>query len=123
MLAIRPSAAREDVAGRAVILLEPDDRRAREILFEPEDVGDLGAAPRIDRLVVVADAAQVAARLGEQLQPFILDRVGVLIFVDEEVAEALAIAFEDVGVVRKMTSMCSSRSPKSQALSVFSRSW
>ena len=35
----------EDVAGRAVILLEPDDLRAGEILFEAQDVGDLGAAP------------------------------------------------------------------------------
>jgi hypothetical protein len=65
----------EDVRGRAVILLEPDDLRAGEVLLEAEDVGDLGAAPRIDRLVVVADAAQVAARLGEQLQPVILGRL------------------------------------------------
>jgi hypothetical protein len=57
----------QDVAGRAVILLEPDDLRAREIMLEPEDVRDLGAAPRVDRLVVVADAAEVAARLREQL--------------------------------------------------------
>ena len=88
----------EDVRGRAVILFEPDDRRAGEILFEAEDVGDLGPAPRIDRLVVVADAADVAARLGEQPQPLILAGVGVLIFVDEDVVEAVAIGFEHVGV-------------------------
>ena len=35
----------EDVRGRAVILLEPDDRGAGEVLFEAQDVGDLGAAP------------------------------------------------------------------------------
>ena len=56
----------EDVRGRAVVLFEPDDLRAGEILLEAQDVGDLGAAPGVDRLVVVADAAQVAARLGEQ---------------------------------------------------------
>ena len=61
---------RQDVRGRAVVLLEPDDRRAGKVLFEAQDVGDLGAPPRIDRLVVVADAAEVAARLGEQPQPF-----------------------------------------------------
>ena len=70
--AMRPSAAARMCAGRAVILFEPDDLRAGKVLLEAQDVGDLGAAPRIDRLVVVADAAQVAARLGEQLQPFIL---------------------------------------------------
>ena len=96
--AMRPVGGGEDVRGRAVILLEPDDLRAGEVLFEAQDVGDLGAAPRIDRLVVVADAAEVAARLGEQLQPLVLRLVGVLIFVDEDVAEAVAIALEHVGV-------------------------
>jgi len=33
-------------------------------VLELEDVGDLRAAPRIDRLIVVADAAEVAARFG-----------------------------------------------------------
>ena len=49
----------EDVRGRAVVALEPDDGGAREILLEAQDVVDLGAAPAIDRLVVVADAADV----------------------------------------------------------------
>ena len=89
--AIRPGGGGEDVRGRAVILFEPDDRRAGEILLEAQDVGDLGAAPRIDRLVVVADAAEVAALLGEQAQPEILGLVGVLIFVDQDVFEALLI--------------------------------
>ena len=80
----------EDVRGRAVVLLEPDDLGAGKVLLEAQDVGDLGAAPAVDRLVVVADAAEVAARLGEQPQPQILGDVGVLIFVDEDVAEAVA---------------------------------
>ena len=96
--AMRPVGGGEDVRGRAVILLEPDDLRAGKVLLEAQDVGDLGAAPGIDRLVVVADAAEVAARLGEQLQPHVLRLVGVLIFVDEDVVEALAVVLEHVGV-------------------------
>ena len=88
----------EDVRGRAVILLEPDDLRAGEILLEAQDVGDLGAAPGIDRLVVVADAADVLALLGEQPEPEILGLVGVLIFVDEDIFEALLIVLEHVAV-------------------------
>ena len=108
----------EDVGGRAVILLEADDLRAREILLEAQDVGDLGAAPGIDRLVVVADAADVLALLREQAEPEILGLVGVLIFVDEDVFEALLIdARARRGASCRITSMCSSRSPKSQALS------
>ncbi len=81
---------------RAVVLLEPDHRGARKIALEAENVGDLRPAPAVDRLVVVADAAQVAARLGEQLQPFVLDGIGVLIFVDQQIFEAGAVALEHV---------------------------
>ncbi len=49
----------EDMAGRAVIALEPDHLGAGKILLEAQDVVDLGAAPAVDRLVVVADAADV----------------------------------------------------------------
>src|SRR5690606_39945325 len=67
----------EDVRRRPVVLFEPGDRRARKVLLEAPDVGPLRAGPGIDRLVVVADAADVAARLGEQAQPQILALVGV----------------------------------------------
>src|SRR5690606_23846260 len=59
----------QDVAGRAVVLLEPNNARAGEVLLELEDVADLGAAPAVDRLVVVADAAYVAPSLRQQAQP------------------------------------------------------
>ena len=72
-----------------------------KVLLETQDVRDLGAAPRIDRLVVVADAAQISPRLGKQLQPFVLALVGVLIFVDEQIAEAVAVPAQDVGVGAK----------------------
>src|SRR6202012_114653 len=49
----------EDMPGGAVIALQPDDLGAGEIVVEAQDVVDLGAAPAIDRLVVVADAADV----------------------------------------------------------------
>ena len=49
----------EDVAGGAVIALEADDFCAGKIVVEAQDVVDLRAAPAIDRLVVVADAADV----------------------------------------------------------------
>ena len=49
----------EDMGGRAVVALEPDDGGARKILLEAQDIVDLGAAPAIDRLIVVADAADI----------------------------------------------------------------
>src|SRR2546430_820365 len=49
----------EDVAGGAVVALQPDNLGAGKILLEAQDVVDLRAAPAIDRLVVIADAADV----------------------------------------------------------------
>ena len=73
----------EDVAGRAVIALQPDHLRARKIVLEAQNVVDLGAAPAVDRLFIVAHAADVLVALGEQPQPEILRHVGVLVLVDQ----------------------------------------
>ncbi len=69
----------EDVAGGAVIALQPDHGGAGEIVLEAQDVVDLGAAPAVDRLVVVADAADVfvSARRGRLPLPACGERVGV----------------------------------------------
>ena len=55
----------EDVAGGAVVAFEANDLGARKIMIEAQDVVYLGAAPAIDRLVVVADAADVFEGLPE----------------------------------------------------------
>ena len=60
-------------------------------MLEAQDVVDLGAAPAVDRLVVVADAADVLRALADQPQPEILRDVGVLVFVDQNEPEALLI--------------------------------
>ena len=49
----------QDMGGGAVVALQADDGGTRKILLEAQDVVHLGAAPAIDRLVVVADAADV----------------------------------------------------------------
>src|SRR5450759_3212511 len=84
---------REDMPGRAVIALEPNDFRARKIALEAQNIIDLGAAPAIDRLVVVADTTDILPPLAEQPQPQILRRVGILILIDEHIAEAVLIKF------------------------------
>ena len=49
----------ENMRRRAIIALQPDHLGAGKVVLEAQDVVDLGAAPAIDRLVVVADAADV----------------------------------------------------------------
>ncbi len=93
-----PRGGTQDVRGRAIVLLEPGDRGPGEIGLETQDVADLRTAPTIDRLVVVADATEIAALLGQQAQPQILGDVGVLVLVDEQIAEASLVVGEDVQI-------------------------
>ncbi len=100
----------EDRLGRAVVLLELDDARVGEVLLEVEDVADVGVAEAVDRLRVVADDGEVAvsgelhalaarrrlAAPDQQLQEAVLRVVGVLVLVDEDVAEARGVALADV---------------------------
>ena len=86
----------EDQLGRAVVLLELDHRRVRPVALEVEDVAQVGAAPRVDRLVVVAHDAQVVVLRGEGPDPQVLGTVRVLVLVDVEVAPALLVRGEHV---------------------------
>ena len=52
----------QDRGRRAVIALQPDDFGAGKIALEAQDVFHLRAAPAIDRLIVVAHDADIAAR-------------------------------------------------------------
>jgi hypothetical protein len=92
--------------GGAVVALEPDDLGAGKVLFEPQDVFHFRAAPAIDRLVVVADAADVGAfaggPLGEQPEPHVLRGVGVLVLVDQDESELLLVLLEHVRMARNM---------------------
>ena len=97
--AISPEATREDMPARAVVAFEPDDPGAGKILLEAQNVVDVRAAPAVDRLVVVADAADVSRRAREQSEPQVLDGVGVLVLVDQNVAEAPLEAGEHVRVL------------------------
>ena len=89
-----PAVVRDDARGgvenflrRAVILFQANDARAGIILVKAENVADIGAAPAVDGLILVADDAQVARLVYKQPQQVILHAVGVLIFVDVNVAE------------------------------------
>ena len=59
-----------------------------------------GAGERVDRLVVVADDAELVARAEPQLEQRLLEQVHVLVLVDGERAEALANEAERDLVVR-----------------------
>ncbi|EKD59717.1 MAG: hypothetical protein ACD_54C01178G0001 [uncultured bacterium] len=96
-----PGRRRQNMRGRSVILFQPHHMCAGEVLLEPQDIADFRAAPAIDRLVIIANAADVAMRLRQQPQPQILRDVGVLILVHQNVFEPALILFQHVRVLLK----------------------
>ena len=90
---------RQNMRRAAIILFELNCLCAGEVFFKAQNVGNLCTAPRINALVIVTDAANIFAFLGEQTQPKILDGVRVLIFVDENIFKLGLIFFEDIAVV------------------------
>ena len=88
----------EDVARGAVVLLEAHDLGLRVVLLEAQDVGDVGTAPGVDGLVVIAHHHEVAVGARQQLADAVLHVVSVLVLVDADVAEALLVALEHLGM-------------------------
>ena len=89
---------REDVTRGAVVLLEADDVGVRIVLLEVKDVLDVRATPGIDGLVVVTHDHEVAVARRQQVGDRVLDVVGVLILVHADLAEAVLVALQDLGV-------------------------
>ena len=89
--------------------------------LEVQHVADVGAAPAVDRLVVVAHGADVAVR-AQQPDQLVLRPVGVLELIHQDEARtARCHARSRSGCSRKSVSGCSSRSSKSIAFAALQR--
>ena len=78
----------EDGAGGAVVLLQPDRFGDVVVAQEVVHVADFRTAEGVDRLVVVTHGKQGGRGAGEAAQPLVLQAVGVLEFVDQDLVEA-----------------------------------
>ena len=87
----------QDMTRGAVVLLQLDGLAVFKVLLKVQDVGDVGATPAINGLVVVAHDHEVLVLGGQQVGDFVLNVVGVLILVDANVAEALLVLVEHLG--------------------------
>src|SRR5581483_2893675 len=83
----------QDVLRRAVVLLQSDDSRFRKIVFELENITDIGATPGIDGLVFIANGTNVVTCAGEQAHELILRAIRVLVFVHQNVLETPVVIF------------------------------
>jgi hypothetical protein len=102
-LADPPAVFRDDGVGgvehharRAVVFLQPHQVCPRKILLELAHVADVGAAPAVDRLVVVAHRADVAVA-AQRADELVLGQVGVLELVDQQEREAALPGPQPVG--------------------------
>jgi hypothetical protein len=95
----------------------------RIVAPERQQVVRIGAAPGVDALVVVAHAGELPGIAGERLQQAVLRVVGVLAFVDQQVADALAPAAHRVGIGFQQLHRQRIRSSKSTALNAARRCW
>jgi hypothetical protein len=86
----------EDLGRRAVVGLDAVDDGARVAVGERHDVLEIRAAPRVDALGVVAHGHDAVVR-GEPVHDLGLEGVGVLVLVDEHVAEAVGEIRGDLG--------------------------
>ena len=87
----------QDMTRGAVVLLQLDGLAVFKVLLEVQDIGDVGTAPAVNGLVVVAHDHEVLVLGGQQVGDLVLDVVGVLILVDANVAEALLVLVEHLG--------------------------
>ena len=77
----------QDGAGGAVVLLQLDHLQRGKVQRQLFQVVQRGAAPAVNALVVVAHGGEVAAFAHQQFEQVVLCGVGVLVFIDQHVAE------------------------------------
>ena len=85
----------ENLGGAAVVGADSDFAGFRIAIEEGEDIFEVGTAPGVDGLGVVADDHDLAMGGGEGIDEVGLDFVGVLVFIDEDVLEFDLVAFEE----------------------------
>ena len=81
----------EDVADGAVVLFEFDGRIDAELFHQCGHVADVRAAETVDALVVVADGKHCRVATRHEFEPGVLQLVGVLELVDQNVIEAVLV--------------------------------
>src|SRR4029453_7409531 len=85
----------ENDLGGPIVLLELDGRGFRKIVFEIEDVSEFGSAPLVNRLVGIADHAQVAMDFRQTANQQVLRTVRVLVLVDHHELELVRVLAAD----------------------------
>ena len=84
----------------AIVLFEPNRPASGEVLFELENVLDVRAAPTIDRLILVADHANISIGTCQQFHQFVLWTVRILVLIDQNIFVTAVVLFS--GFARRL---------------------
>ena len=87
-------------------MFQLNDFRLGIIFFKVEDIADICPPEQVDRLIIVADNADIAMALGQQVHPAILSMVCVLVFIYMYVLKAVLVIVEDLGLRVSKSSTC-----------------
>ncbi len=79
--------ALEDAPLGAVVLLQLDEPQIGEVLVQQHQVLRLGTAPGVDGLVVVSHYGEAGPLADDLLHQLVLAGVGVLVFIDQQIAD------------------------------------
>ena len=93
----------QDASPAAVVLFEFDHLELRIVTRKLAEVLGIRATPGVDALIIVADCGKHAALTGQRLDQAVLCRVGILILIEQQIADAflprsarLVVAFKDL---------------------------
>jgi hypothetical protein len=89
----------QDGSRRTVILLELVQSRRRVVATKLIQILDTRAAPTINGLIVVADGERHALRSCEQRQPLVLNRIGILKLVYQDMPKPSLVVLQQTGVI------------------------
>src|SRR5690348_5406001 len=99
-----PAGEGDDLARAAAIFAELDVPCQLEVVEEALKDARIGARPRIDRLLLVADGEDVPVVAAELTDDGVLHRIEVLEFVDEDAIPARADTLDNLLIVKQLGS-------------------
>ena len=82
----------------AVVLLQTHHMRTGKIGLKPQNIPDFRTAPAVNRLIIIANAANILMPLRQEPEPQILRHIGVLIFVHQNIAKKPLVLCQDFAV-------------------------
>ncbi len=93
----KPVGHRQDRCAASIVFLQADHHGIRPIAMEIQNMCDVSPAETVNRLVIVAHYTQIAVWSSQLLDDLILRRVGVLIFVHQQMIEPCCLALTYLG--------------------------